>query len=291
VPLFPAMRDLLERVREAKQPAATDRVIPIDGARTVVGNSCKRAGLPHFLHHSLRHYFCSNAIEASVDFKVSAGWLGHCDGGFLVAKTYGHLRDAHSVETAKRMVFSAGGLPAPKLDPTADADHGRRLKPRRGRQPRARLHCRPADARRAVRPSTLHSPSPVLPKSAGPFFRLRGGRQTGQAVTRGHEPTARLSDRGGNPCFGCGRPGRRGRASFGSGVRGARRGSSTSGISSGEQILATMRFLRGSGNSPTLARQRTPPRSITSPLRDHEPPKRSQAATILSHHGRRTRRS
>jgi integrase len=84
-------------------------VIPIDGARTAITNSCKRAGLPHFLHHSMRHYFSSNAIEAGVDFKVIAGWLGHSDGGFLVARTYGHLRDAHSFEMAKRMVFTAGG--------------------------------------------------------------------------------------------------------------------------------------------------------------------------------------
>ena len=51
----------------------------------------------------MRHYFCSNAIEAGIDFKVIAGWLGHKDGGILVAKTYGHLRDTHSFEMAKRM--------------------------------------------------------------------------------------------------------------------------------------------------------------------------------------------
>jgi len=107
VPLFPAMRELLKRMRGGQQPVATDRVISIDGARTVISNSCKRAGLPHFLHHAMRHYFCSNAIEAGVDFKVIAGWLGHSDGGFLVARTYGHLRDAHSFEMARRMVFSA----------------------------------------------------------------------------------------------------------------------------------------------------------------------------------------
>ena len=55
----------------------------------------------------MRHFFCSNAIEAGIDFKVIAGWLGHKDGGYLVAKTYGHLRDAHSFEMAKRMTFSA----------------------------------------------------------------------------------------------------------------------------------------------------------------------------------------
>lgn len=38
---------------------------------------------------------------------ISIDRLGHKDGGVLVAKTYGHLRDTHSHEMAKRMTFSA----------------------------------------------------------------------------------------------------------------------------------------------------------------------------------------
>lgn len=107
VPVFPAMKELLERIR-GEQPATDDRIVPLAvGARTSMQNACKKANLPAFCHHSLRHYFCSNAIEAGIDFKVIAGWLGHKDGGYLVAKTYGHLRDAHSLEMAKRMTFSA----------------------------------------------------------------------------------------------------------------------------------------------------------------------------------------
>jgi integrase len=108
IPLFPAMRELLERIRGEQQPGSDERVIPLAvGATTAIKNACKKAEMPHFLHHSMRHYFCSNAIEAGIDFKVIAGWLGHKDGGYLVAKTYGHLRDAHSIEMAKRMTFSA----------------------------------------------------------------------------------------------------------------------------------------------------------------------------------------
>jgi integrase len=71
-------------------------------------SACKKAGLPEFHHHSLRHFFVSNAIEQGVDFKTIAAWVGHKDGGMLVAKTYGHLRDTHSAEMAKRMTFNAG---------------------------------------------------------------------------------------------------------------------------------------------------------------------------------------
>lgn len=107
VPLFPAMHELLERIRGGAAPAPTERIIPIENAKTAIINACKKAKLPAFMHHSLRHYFASNAIEAGIDFKVIAGWLGHKDGGYLVAKTYGHLRDTHSFEMAKRMTFSA----------------------------------------------------------------------------------------------------------------------------------------------------------------------------------------
>jgi site-specific recombinase XerD len=55
----------------------------------------------------MRHFFASNAIEAGVDFKAIADWLGHKDGGILVAQTYGHLRAEHSMEMAKRITFNA----------------------------------------------------------------------------------------------------------------------------------------------------------------------------------------
>jgi len=108
LPLFPAVRALLERIRqEEKEPTANQKVIPIGTAKTAIQNACKKAGLPHFHHHLFRHFFVSQAIEAGIDFKTIAGWVGHSDGGVLVAKTYGHLRDLHSAEMAKRMTFTA----------------------------------------------------------------------------------------------------------------------------------------------------------------------------------------
>lgn len=107
VPLFPALCELLQRIRADRTPAAGDRVIAIGDAKKAIGTACERAKLPHFNHHAMRHYFVSNAIEAGVDSKVIASWVGHKDGGVLVARTYDHLRDEHSFEMAKRMTFSA----------------------------------------------------------------------------------------------------------------------------------------------------------------------------------------
>ena len=109
VPLFPAFERLLSAMRGhlPSEPQPSDKVFQIGNARKAIATACKHAGLPQYTNHTCRHFFCSNAIEAGIDFKVIAGWLGHKDGGVLVAKTYGHLRDEHSAAMAKRMTFDA----------------------------------------------------------------------------------------------------------------------------------------------------------------------------------------
>jgi len=107
VPLFPALEAFLQRLHDVQKPSTEDLVIRISNAKTAMASACRKASLPDFTHHSLRHYFVSNAIEAGIDFKTIANWVGHKDGGLLVAKTYGHLRDSHSAEMAKRMTFQA----------------------------------------------------------------------------------------------------------------------------------------------------------------------------------------
>jgi integrase len=106
VPLFPALRALLERLKKQGKPEPAQRVIPIATAKKLITSACKKAGLPRFHHHLFRHFFVSQAIENGVDFKTISAWVGHKDGGVLVAKTYGHLSDVHSAEMAKRMTFN-----------------------------------------------------------------------------------------------------------------------------------------------------------------------------------------
>jgi len=124
VPLFPALEQFLVALQASlpQPPSPADRLFTLTTTRTAMNNACTNAGLPHFTHHSLRHFFCSNAIEAGIDFKAIAGWLGHKDGGLLVARTYGHLRDEHSAAMALRMTFGmkeaqnvAAGVKVPKI--------------------------------------------------------------------------------------------------------------------------------------------------------------------------------
>jgi len=95
VPLFPALRRLLRELHDAldQAPLSSEKVFSVLCARRSLSSASENLGLAHYTHHSLRHFFCSNAIEAGIDFKVIAGWLDHKDGGVLIAKTYDHLRD------------------------------------------------------------------------------------------------------------------------------------------------------------------------------------------------------
>jgi integrase len=107
IPLFVPLSRLVESMRERKRAASETLIFEIENARLQIIRACERLGLPRFGHHTMRHFFCSNAIEAGCDFKVIAGWLGHKDGGVLVAMTYGHLRHEHSAAMAKRLTFDA----------------------------------------------------------------------------------------------------------------------------------------------------------------------------------------
>ena len=110
IELFVPLRRLLMTMKSAlpTEPKPTDPIFTMLSAKKAIESACKRAGLPHYHHHTCRHFFCSNAIEAGADFKVIAEWLGHSDGGVLVAKTYGHLRAEHSTAMAKRLTWDAG---------------------------------------------------------------------------------------------------------------------------------------------------------------------------------------
>ena len=45
------------------------------------------------------------ARQAGIDIPTVAKWLGHRDGGALAMKVYGHLRDEHSKEAARKLTF------------------------------------------------------------------------------------------------------------------------------------------------------------------------------------------
>lgn len=71
------------------------------------------AGLPDFGFHDCRRFFATMAIQSGVDIQTVARWLGHQDGGVLVAKTYADVLSDHRRRMAAGVTF--GAAPAAPL--------------------------------------------------------------------------------------------------------------------------------------------------------------------------------
>jgi integrase len=108
IPMIPALKTHLQKMKR-QQPAASpgDKVIQVSKAQEAMDAAAKRAGLERLTHHDLRHLFATTCIESGVDIPTVSRWLGHKDGGALAMKVYGHLRNEHSFESAKKVSFRA----------------------------------------------------------------------------------------------------------------------------------------------------------------------------------------
>jgi integrase len=114
VPITPAMADLLKRIRDGKRwvlasPKRFGYVLINQSCEESLESACTKAGVQRMTHHSLRHLFATRAIESGVPVPTVARWLGHQDGGALLLKTmlktYSHLLDHHSQESAQKVSF------------------------------------------------------------------------------------------------------------------------------------------------------------------------------------------
>jgi integrase len=100
IPISPALRAVLDRLH---YEGATGPIFLMGKPRFALTTACKAAKIPHLRIHDLRHWFASWAIENGIEIPTIARWMGHQDGGALLMKTYGHLRDQHSLDQAKRL--------------------------------------------------------------------------------------------------------------------------------------------------------------------------------------------
>ncbi len=110
VPLFPAMRELLLRIRQARQQRnitgikPEDTIMRVDGCRDGLKAACTEAKLRRsFSHHDMRKYFASRCMEQGVPIRTLAGWLRHLDGGALLLRTYAAHQDKASMEQAAKI--------------------------------------------------------------------------------------------------------------------------------------------------------------------------------------------
>ena len=106
VPMIPAAKNFLERLRGKNKPASLkEPVIRVRSAYAAMGKAAKKIGMEPLSHHDLRHLFATMCIESGVDVPTVSRWLGHRDGGILAMKVYGHLRNEHSLAAASRVSF------------------------------------------------------------------------------------------------------------------------------------------------------------------------------------------
>lgn len=100
VPISTPLRMVLE---DMMKDGATGPLFGIASPRRALGTACEALGLPPMRIHDLRHFFATWCIERGIDMPTLAKWLGHADGGALAMRTYGHVRDDHSLEMVKRL--------------------------------------------------------------------------------------------------------------------------------------------------------------------------------------------
>jgi len=111
IPLNPALKQHLERLRQEQKPQPTDRICVVAECQGALTRACKLAGCKRLTHHDLRHYFVTKCLQAGVDVFTLAKWVGHRDNGRLLLKVYSHLQAEHSQEQASKVTFGAPQKP------------------------------------------------------------------------------------------------------------------------------------------------------------------------------------
>lgn len=107
VPIIPEMEPLLRQLEsELKLSPERTVLLPTRTPRRALKSLCELVEVKEITNHDLRHLFATRCIEAGVDVKTIAAWMGHQDGGALLLKTYAHLRNEHSREMAAKVKFA-----------------------------------------------------------------------------------------------------------------------------------------------------------------------------------------
>lgn len=119
VPLNPELEALLRKIQERRKRAAIftadgkpflapqDPLFRIAECQKTIDKASETLGITRITHHDFRHLFATRCIECGVDIPTVSRWLGHADGGALAMKTYGHLRQEHSLAQAAKVSFGA----------------------------------------------------------------------------------------------------------------------------------------------------------------------------------------
>lgn len=101
IPFVNGIRGVLDELKRTGKKR--EAILPQSECKRALKTACVRAGVPRLSHHDFRHLFATRCIQSGVDLPTVARWLGHKDGGALLAKTYYHLADEHSLAMAAKV--------------------------------------------------------------------------------------------------------------------------------------------------------------------------------------------
>jgi integrase len=106
VPMIPELERMLGELRkERSRESPSSIIMRVFECQNSMTHAAAKIGMKRITHHDLRHLFATICIESGVDIPTVSRWLGHKDGGALCMKTYGHLRQDHSLAQAQRVSF------------------------------------------------------------------------------------------------------------------------------------------------------------------------------------------
>jgi integrase len=139
IPLTSRVYEMLSAARQPSGPLFTYEGGPVRSLKTGWAGALRRAGLPHYRFHDLRHTFNSRLVEAGVIADVRKELMGHSHGGD-VHSLYTHvelptLRDAvarlevwHSAKLSSLTICIPQGEP-PHVRPTLPSTTRNRCRP------------------------------------------------------------------------------------------------------------------------------------------------------------------
>jgi integrase len=110
VPMMREMKRLLQEMlarRNAGQRAAEAGILQVKEAQGFITSACRKEGVKRFTTHALRHLFGTTCLEAGVDARTTAAWMGHKDNGALLLKIYSHVRSEHETAMIKKVSFGS----------------------------------------------------------------------------------------------------------------------------------------------------------------------------------------
>jgi integrase len=121
IPIIPGAIPLIERL--LSDESTGEKLLGVTECLETLERSCRALNQSKWTHHTFRHVFATRALEATnCDYFTVAHWLGHQDGGKLLAKRYAHLNQEHSQKQARKVSFKFAKDAGVPTEPTIEVN-------------------------------------------------------------------------------------------------------------------------------------------------------------------------